>query len=50
MHLYGPHTWAPYICMGKMLRILNDFPSEAAGLGSLLGAGELKIAKMVVLP
>ena len=24
-------VWAPYICMGKMLRLLNDFFSEAAG-------------------
>ena len=23
-------VWAPYICMGKMLRISNDFSSEAA--------------------
>ena len=24
-------VWAPYICMGKMLRISNDFSSEASG-------------------
>ena len=24
-------VWAPYIHMGKMLRISNDFSSEAAG-------------------
>ena len=24
-------VWAPYICMGKMLRISNDFFSEASG-------------------
>ena len=23
--------WAPYICMGKMLRISDDFSSEASG-------------------
>ena len=24
-------VWAPYICIGKMLIISNDFSSEAAG-------------------
>ena len=24
-------VWAPYICMGKMLRISKDFSSEASG-------------------
>ena len=24
-------VWAPYICIGKMLRISNDFSSEASG-------------------
>ena len=24
-------VWAPYICMGKMLRIPNNFSSEASG-------------------
>ena len=24
-------VWAPYICMGKMLRISNNFSSEASG-------------------
>ena len=45
-------VWAPYICMGKMLRISNDFSSEASEpvllkfKWSLLGAGEGKIAKI----
>ena len=25
-------VWAPYICMGNMLRISNNFSSEASGL------------------
>ena len=45
-------VWAPYICMGEMLRISNDFSSEASGPMLLkfhvdLRLGERKIAKMV---
>ena len=48
-------VWAPYICMGKMLRISNDFSSEASGPMllkfhvELLGLGKQKFAKMVVV-
>ena len=46
-------VWAPYICIGKMLRISNDFSSEAAGPTLLKFhveppfGGERKIAKMI---
>ena len=39
-------VWAPYICMGKMLRISNDF---ANFIWSFLGAEEWKIAKMIAI-
>ena len=52
MHLYGPHT---FNSLGKMLRISNDFSSEAAGPVLLkfqvepLGTGERQIAKMTAV-
>ena len=50
-------VWAQYICMGKMLRISNDFSSEASGPMLLifyversnLRLGARKIAKMVMV-
>ena len=46
-------VWAPYICMGKMLRIQTTSPLKPLGLccsnfmWSLFRFGERKIAEMV---
>ena len=48
-------VWAPYICMGKMLRITNDFSSEAArpmlliSSGASLGQGNKRFLKWLIL-
>ena len=45
-------VWAPYICMGKMLRISNNFFYEASGSrftqnssGASLGQGNERLLK-----
>ena len=48
-------VWALYICMEKMVIISNDLPLKPLGqccsnfMWNLLGAGEQKIAKMVMV-